>query len=101
MVAREIGPRGYVVVCLLLVLLTGLTVGVSFFPLTGAWHLTLGLMIAACKAALVVLFFMHVLYSGRLTWMVIAVVCFWMVILFVLTLTDYFTRGLVPHMPGH
>jgi cytochrome c oxidase subunit 4 len=101
MAGPAIGARAYVVVCVLLVLLTVLTVGVSFLHLPGSLHLFLGLLIAACKAALVVLFFMHVLASGRLTWMVLAVVCFWVGILFVLTLGDYFTRGMVPYMPGH
>jgi len=101
MAHRAIRARTYVVVCVLLVLLTFLTVGVSFLRLPGAWHVALGLTIAVCKAALVVLFFMHALVSGRLTWIVIAVVCFWVVILFALTLGDYFSRGLVPFMPGH
>jgi cytochrome c oxidase subunit 4 len=101
MAAPAIGTKAYVVVCVLLILLTVLTVAVSFLELPGSLHLFLGLVIAACKATLVVLFFMHVLVSGRLTWMVLAVVCFWLAILFALTLGDYFTRGMVPHMPGH
>ncbi len=44
---------------------------------------------------------MHALLSPRLTWAVIVVSCFWLGILLVLTLTDYFTRGMVPFMPGH
>ena len=98
---RTIPPRTYVVVCALLVLLTVLTVAVSFLRLSTAWHFAFGLAIAACKAALVVLFFMHALVSDRLTWAVIAVVGFWVVVLFVLTFADYLSRGLVPFMPGH
>ena len=101
MAERTISTRTYTIGCVLLILLTGLTVGVSFFPLAGAWHLGLGLGIAACKAALVVLFFMHVLISPRLTWIVISIACFWVLILFGLTLTDYLSRGLVPYTPGH
>ena len=101
MTERTISPPTYVVVCTLLVLLTALTVGVSFLHLRGVWHLAFGLAIALCKASLVVLFFMHVLISTRLTWIVLAVVCFWVGILVVLTLTDYFSRGMVPFMPGH
>jgi cytochrome c oxidase subunit 4 len=95
------GARTYVIICVLLVLLTFLTTGISFIHLPTIWHLWLGVIIGACKAALVALFFMHVLYSPKLTWLLIAVVFFWMVILFVLTLTDYFSRGIVPYMPGH
>jgi cytochrome c oxidase subunit 4 len=98
---RTISASTYVVVCVLLVLLTGLTISVSFMDLPGAWHLALGLLIAVTKAALVVLFFMHVLISPRLTWIVIIVACFWLGILLVLTLSDYFTRGMVPFAPGH
>jgi cytochrome c oxidase subunit IV len=74
---------------------------VSFIPLTGIWHIVVGLLVAVAKASLVVLFFMHAITSPRVTWIVIAVACFWPGILFVLTLSDYLARGLLPHMPGH
>jgi cytochrome c oxidase subunit IV len=101
MAQRTIAPTTYVIVCALLIALTVLTMAVSFFRIEGVWHIVIGLLIAVCKASLVVLFFMHVILSPRLTWIVIAVVCFWVGILFVLTLNDYFTRGEVPLMPGH
>jgi cytochrome c oxidase subunit 4 len=98
---RLLTPATFTIVCVALVALTVLTVGVSFIRLPGFWHTFLGLAIALVKASLVVLFFMHVLASTRLTWVVIIVACFWLVILFGLTLTDYFTREVVPHMTGH
>jgi cytochrome c oxidase subunit 4 len=98
---RAIPARTQVTICSALVLLTCLTIGLSFLHLPAAGHLSLGLTIGLCKASLVVLFFMHVLHSDRLTWIVIAVVCVWLLILFALTLTDYLTRGIVPNMPGH
>jgi cytochrome c oxidase subunit 4 len=98
---RTIPVRTYVIVCVLLVLLTFLTVGLSFWHVAPVWHVVIGLAIAACKASLVVLFFMHALVSPRLTWSVIVVVCFWLGILLVLTLSDYFTRGMIPSAPGH
>ena len=98
---RTIAPRTYVTVCALLILLTVLTVAVSFAHLEGVWHVVCGLAIALCKASLVVLFFMHALISSRVTWIVIAVACFWLGVLLVLGLTDYFSRGMVPFMPGH
>ncbi len=101
MTAKAIAPRTYVIVCVILVLLTVLTVSVSFAPLQGAWHVAIGLIIALCKASLVVLFFMHVIASSRLVWIVIAVGVFWLGILVVLTFNDYVTRGMVPFMPGH
>jgi cytochrome c oxidase subunit 4 len=93
--------RTYVIVCAALILLTLLTVGISFLPLEGHWHLVFGLAIAACKGSLVVLFFMHALSSSRLTWIVIIVTGFWLLLLLGLTSIDYVSRGLVPFMPGH
>jgi cytochrome c oxidase subunit IV len=101
MAERTIAPGTYVIVCALLIVLTVFTVVVSFFHVPGVWHIVLGLVIAVCKASLVVLFFMHVLISPRLTWIVIVVACFWVGLLFLLTLNDYFSRGMVPVMPGH
>jgi cytochrome c oxidase subunit 4 len=98
---RAIAPLTYVIVCAVLVLLTFLTVGLSFIPLRGTWHVVFGLTIALCKATLVILFFMHVLISPKLTWIVVLVTAFWLGILLVLTLGDYFSRGMVPYTPGH
>jgi cytochrome c oxidase subunit 4 len=102
MAARTIAPRTYLSVCTGLVLLTFLTVGVSFANVPPAWHITMGLSIAVCKAALVVLFFMHALISPKVTWLVILVACFWLIaVMFALTFDDYFTRNLIPFTPGH
>jgi cytochrome c oxidase subunit 4 len=101
MAERGIRVRTYIIVCALLILLTVLTVGVSFAPIAGQWHVIIGLTIAVTKATLVVLFFMHVLLSSRLTWCVIVVTCFWFILLLVLTGADYMSRGIVPFMPGH
>src|SRR5262245_37411559 len=98
---HEISVPTYIVVCGILILLTFLTIGISLVALPGAWHRAFGLLIAVCKATLVALFFMHLIISSRLTWIVVAVSIAWVVLLFGLTLTDYFTRGLVPSMPGH
>jgi cytochrome c oxidase subunit 4 len=101
MAERVPSPLAYTVVCIQLIFLTILTVSVSFIPLPGIWHIVVGLLIGTCKATLVVLFFMHALYSSKLTWIVILTAAFWLGILFVLTLSDYFTREMIPHTPGH
>jgi cytochrome c oxidase subunit IV len=101
MAVRSISPMTYVTVCVILILLTVLTVSVSFIPLPGAGHTVVGLVIGLAKASLVVLFFMHALFSDRVTRIVIVISCFWVGLIFTLTLCDYFTRGLVPFMPGH
>jgi cytochrome c oxidase subunit 4 len=59
----------------------------------------IALAIAVTKAVLVVLFFMHVRYSSRLTWVVIASGLLWLAIMISLTLSDYLTRGW-SHSPG-
>lgn len=94
-----IAPRVYYLVFAALIALTGLTVGISFVDL-GAWHTLVGLLIATVKAALVILFFMHVLYSTRLTWVVALSGLVWLAILLGLTLTDYLSRDWLP-IPGH
>ena len=85
----------YYAVFAALIVGTALTVGVAFLDL-GALNNVLMLGIAATKALLVVLFFMHVRWSTRLTWVVAASGFFWLLILFALTMTDYLTRGMVP-----
>jgi cytochrome c oxidase subunit 4 len=73
---------------------TALTVLVAFYDL-GALNNIVMLLIASVKALLVVLFFMHVRWSTRLTWVVAASGFVWLIILFGLTMTDYLTRGWV------
>ena len=56
-------------------------------------NIVVALTIAVFKATLVVLFFMHVKYSTRLTWAVVLGSVFWLGILLVLTFSDYLTRA--------
>jgi cytochrome c oxidase subunit IV len=73
---------------------TAITVGAAFVDL-GALNNVVMLAIAITKATLVVLFFMHVRWSTRLTWVIAASGFFWLLILFGLTMQDYLTRGAV------
>ena len=98
---RLLTPAAYVVVLVVLMLLTVLTVGLSFVPSSGAARIVAGQAIAVVKASLVVLFFMHVLRSNAQTRAVITVTVFWFCLLLGLTLIDYFTRGMIPNLPGH
>jgi cytochrome c oxidase subunit IV len=91
MTERTIPPHYYYLVFAALIFLTLLTVGLSFLDI-GTWHTMVGLTIATCKSVLVMLFFMHVLYSSRLTWIVIGGALFWLGILMALTAADYLTR---------
>jgi cytochrome c oxidase subunit 4 len=51
------------------------------------------LAIAIAKASLVILIFMGVRWSSRLTWVVAASGFVWLLILFGITMSDYLTRG--------
>lgn len=75
-----------------LMVLTALTVAASRIDL-GGLNVFVALVIAITKAVLVVLFFMHVRYSSRLTQLFVSAGFFWLVILLTLTLSDYLTRG--------
>jgi cytochrome c oxidase subunit 4 len=83
--------RVYYTIFGILMLCTYVTVQIAFFDL-GALNAVAALTIAVFKAVLVVLFFMHVRYSTRLTWVVVIGAVFWLVILLALTAGDYLTR---------
>jgi cytochrome c oxidase subunit 4 len=87
----------YLTVFAALIVLTALTVAVSRLEL-GALNVPVALGIAAFKATLVGLFFMHLLHSTRLTWVIVTGSLFFTVILFALTLSDYLTRAGWPVM---
>ncbi len=59
----------------------------------GMMNTPIALLIAVIKATLVILFFMHVLHSTRLTWVVLIAAFLWLGVLFVLTFSDYLTRA--------
>ena len=59
----------------------------------GWFNTPIALLIATIKAVLVILFFMHVIHSTRLTWVVVIGAFLWLGVLFVLTFADYLTRS--------
>ena len=81
---------GLIVGTILTVLVANLDLDEYMF--TGA-NTFMALLIAIAKTALVVLFFMHVRYSGRLVWLSAFGGFFWLLILFAFTMSDYLTRG--------
>jgi cytochrome c oxidase subunit 4 len=110
-------PRTYYAIFAVLMLCTGLTVAIAFVDLgdfaagrvpglvyriadvatvtavADSLNVIAALAIATFKAVLVVLFFMHVKYSTRLTWAVVVGSVFWLGILLALTFADYVTRS--------
>jgi cytochrome c oxidase subunit IV len=75
-----------------LMILTIMTVWISRIDL-GTMNTAVALGIAVIKALLVILWFMHVIHSPRLTWIVVICAFLWLGVLFVLTFADYLTRG--------
>ena len=88
-------PRTFIAVSIALLALLALTVAAAEFDL-GQWNAVIALTIAACKALLVILFFMDVRHSNRVTWVYVIVGFFWLALLFSLTFGDYFTRFWLP-----
>jgi cytochrome c oxidase subunit 4 len=84
--------RTYYGIFAILMVGTFLTVQAAYFDL-GPLNTIVALGIATLKATVVVLYFMHVKYSTRLTWLVVLASVFWLGILLVLTLSDYLTRS--------
>ncbi len=88
--------RTYYKVFAALIVLTLVTVYVSFREL-GPWHTTVGVLIGAIKASLVVLFFMHLLHSSKASWLAVLAGLFWLGIMMALTLSDYLTRQVLAY----
>ena len=86
--------RTYFLVFIALMVLTAITVWVAFQDF-GPWNDVVALTIAVIKASLVVLFFMHIYHSTRLSKLVVVSGLVWLFILIGLTLSDYLSRGLV------
>ena len=90
--AEHIVPRTtYFAVFGALLVLTAVTVAAANFNF-GAMNDVVAMTIAVTKMMLVLLFFMHVRYSSRLIWVIVASMFFWLIILLALTLTDYSSR---------
>jgi cytochrome c oxidase subunit 4 len=74
-----------------LMLFTILTVAASRVNLH-EWNTPIALAIAVIKATLVILWFMHVIHSPRMTWVIVISSFLWLGVLFVLMFADYLTR---------
>ncbi|MEX0642614.1 MAG: cytochrome C oxidase subunit IV family protein [Pirellulales bacterium] len=87
--------KTYFVAYIVLLALLALTVAVAYIPL-GAGNMLAALTIACIKAAVVVLYFMHVRYSSQLVRLSIGAGILCLAILIAFTLADYQTRGRIP-----
>lgn len=87
-----VSPKTYVVILLALLLGTYLTVTAALRDF-GPWNIVIALTIATTKAALVILYFMHLRYSPKRTQLVIICGIFWLAVMLFMTLSDYITRA--------
>ena len=73
-----VSPRTYFAVYVALLLLTILTASLAMFAHLGAVEVPVALGIAGVKTVLVGLYFMHLIHSDKLTWLIIlgGLLCF-------------------------
>ena len=88
--------RTYAGIYIALMVLLVLTVRASYVNLGHGMNLAVAMTIAIIKAVLVILFFMHVRRSTKLTWVYASAAFLWLGIMFALTFSDYFTRSIPP-----
>jgi cytochrome c oxidase subunit 4 len=99
MAEHIVEKKTYCSVFVALMVLLAATVSISYVHL-GRLNVFAALTIAAIKATLIILYFMHVRYSSRLLWIFVGVGFFWLGILFALTFSDVLTRGWLPLPTG-
>jgi cytochrome c oxidase subunit IV len=91
--SEHVVPGGlYWLIWAILIAATFLTAWISTVDL-GIFNTVVALLIATAKASIVVLFFMNVKYtSEKMTKAVLISAIFWLLLLLVLSLSDYSTR---------
>jgi cytochrome c oxidase subunit IV len=89
---QVVSPKIYIAVGSALLVLTATTAGVSYIDL-GVFNAVVALAIAVFKAMLVVLFFMHVKYSSKLTKLTVVCGIFIFLGLISMTMADYMSRA--------
>ena len=87
-----VSPKVYLLVGTALLILTFSTAAISYVDL-GVFNAVVALAIACLKMSLVVLFFMHVKYSSKLTKLTVAAGFFTFLVLITMTMTDYISRA--------
>ena len=90
-----VSPKVYLAVFSALMICTFLTVVAAKADLNqyfSGLNVIVALTIASLKAALVVLYFMHLRYSPKRTQLVIAASVFWLAIMLLMTMSDYLSR---------
>ena len=87
-----VGPKTYLLILLVLMVLTATTTGVAFIDL-GIWNPIVSIGIACFKAVMVILFFMHIRYSSKVMMLTVGAGFFTFLVLITMTLSDYISRS--------
>ena len=98
-VGHIVPAKLYVTIWAILMAMTITTVLVARADI-GPFNVVVALAIATIKATLVVLFFMHLRYSPKLTMATVVAAMFFLFLLLGLTMTDYLTRAWLTN-PGY
>ena len=88
----RVSIRTYLIVYVLLLILMILTTGLAYVDLT-PWSSAVAMAIAGAKAVLVILYFMHLRTSSRMTWVFAGLGLYFVGILILLTMNDVRTRA--------
>nr|WP_255618026.1 cytochrome C oxidase subunit IV family protein [Aurantimonas sp. VKM B-3413] len=83
----------------LLLLLGGLSLGLAFAPLGQPTHILVALAIAVVMIGLVLTFFMDLNRATAIILLAAASGVIFLMVLFVLTMSDYLTRNVAPDEP--
>ena len=85
------GPKTFIIVWVALTILAALTVYIAQFHF-GDWNVVVAMVIASIKATIVALYFMHLKYEDKLTWVYALYPLFLLFLLISSTIMDVFTR---------
>lgn len=91
MTEHTVSRNRYLFIFAALMVLLVLTISMAYVDL-GPFNIIVAIVIAIIKATLVILYFMHVRYSSRVTWVFVSAGFFWLIIMFTLTMSDIVTR---------
>jgi len=89
----------YLKVFTALMVLLVITLAAAAFDLSHIWgplNVIIAVTIAVVKAVLIILYFMHVRYSSKLTWFFAGAAFLWLIVMFSFTFSDYMTRNWMP-----
>lgn len=89
------GNKTYVIVWAALMVMTAITVYVSYINF-GMLNIVIALVVASIKASIVALYFMHLKFEDSITWVFALFPLSLLALLIGMTITDTFTRTIVP-----